>query len=157
MLLKMMKLRLGLTMRNLSDRFKVSIGVASSTIVTWVKLSSSVLKSFSFLIKVSSIQLDLIDSLVAKMWSKFWIATSYSLRHQKILCSKNLLGQNINITIHLSFLLHVLQILQLNFYQLLIQEVFLTKKLLTILAFWINYQCILASWLTKALTSNKNV
>lgn len=49
MLLTMMKLGLAITNKDLSDRFNVSEGVVSSTISTWVKLLSHVLKSLIFI------------------------------------------------------------------------------------------------------------
>ena len=48
LLMTLMKLRLGLMERDLADRFKVSVATVSSTIATWIKGLSSMLKHLVF-------------------------------------------------------------------------------------------------------------
>ena len=53
--LTLMKLRLGLTMRDLSDRFGVSRSTISTTFKTWIRVLSNVLKNIIFVLDQGSL------------------------------------------------------------------------------------------------------
>ena len=101
MLLCLMKQRLGLTLQDLANQFKVSPSTASSVFTSWVKGLSTVLRTLIFMPDKES----LVNTkpqrfkILLKTFILLLMQVRYSLRHQKILMIRKKPGQNTNIII----------------------------------------------------------